>query len=113
MLRCGFGLKDAPRLWQKRLDAAMRELKFRPLRTDPQVYTLYEDQELVARLTSHVDDLKGGAKPEVRAIILMELEKVFDKLTVNRSPSECLGTKHEQDLEKGELWIHQHHYVES
>ena len=38
MLRCGFGLKDAPRLWHKVLREHLIGLGLRPLQSDAQVY---------------------------------------------------------------------------
>ena len=38
MLRCGFGLKDAPRLWHKVLRVHLISLGLRPLQSDAQIY---------------------------------------------------------------------------
>ena len=38
MLRCGFGLKDAPRLWNKILRQVLSKLGMTPLQSDPQLY---------------------------------------------------------------------------
>ena len=38
MLRCGFGLKDAPRLWNKVLKKVLQELGLTPLQSDAQLY---------------------------------------------------------------------------
>ena len=38
MLRCGFGLKDAPRLWNKVLRKVLQDLGLTPLQSDPQLY---------------------------------------------------------------------------
>ena len=35
MLRCGFGLKDAPRLWNKVLRKVLQDLGRTPLQSDP------------------------------------------------------------------------------
>ena len=36
MLRCGFGLKDAPRLWNKVLRKVLQDLGLTPTQSDPQ-----------------------------------------------------------------------------
>ena len=38
MLRCGFGLKDAPRLWNKVLRQLLLDLGMRPLQSDEQLF---------------------------------------------------------------------------
>ena len=38
MLRCGFGLKDAPRLWNKLLCEVLMSLGLKPLQSDQQLY---------------------------------------------------------------------------
>ena len=43
MLRCGFGLKDAPRLWNKLLRKVLSELGMIPLQSDPQLFVWHVD----------------------------------------------------------------------
>ena len=43
MIRPGFGLKDAPRLWHLRIDAVMKELGTHTLVSDPQLYARWSD----------------------------------------------------------------------
>ena len=38
MLRCGFGLKDAPRLWNKLLRKVLQDLGLSALQSDPQLF---------------------------------------------------------------------------
>ena len=38
MLRCGFGLKGAPRLWNELLRKVFQELGLSPLQADPQLF---------------------------------------------------------------------------
>ena len=38
LLRCGFGLKDAPRLWNKLLTEELKKIGLKPLQSDPQLY---------------------------------------------------------------------------
>ena len=42
MLRCGFGLKDAPRLWNKVLRALLEDIGMRPLRSDEQLFVWHK-----------------------------------------------------------------------
>ena len=75
MLRCGFGLKDAPRLWNKVLKRVLQELGLTPLQSDPQLYAWHVNatgssapqgvastKRLVLIVSTHVDDLKGAGE---------------------------------------------------
>ena len=67
MLRCGFGLKDAPRLWQKVLDKCLRDLGYRAMQVDPQLYVLFQKGDMVMILSCHVDGIKGPPSPRRRS----------------------------------------------
>jgi hypothetical protein len=75
MLRCGFGLKDAPRLWNKVLRQLLLNLGMRPLQSDEQLFVWHDGthgdidvpQSVFAPscklvLSTHVDDLKGAGQ---------------------------------------------------
>ena len=78
MLRCGFGLKDAPRLWNKVLRKVLQDLGLTPLQSDPQLYVWHASngtngveapakaasKRLVFFLNTHVDDFKGAGEAE-------------------------------------------------
>ena len=44
LLRCGFGLKDAPRLWQIMLKKVLERTGGKPLISDPQLYVYHEEK---------------------------------------------------------------------
>ena len=44
MLRCGFGLKDAPRLWNKILRQVLSQLGMTPLQSDPQLFVWHVEE---------------------------------------------------------------------
>ena len=90
MLRCGFGLKDAPRLWNKLLRKVLQALGLVPLQSDPQIYVWQVSSDkttssreghasgnkrLVLILSTHVDDLKGAGEEEYRKRLIAGLEK--------------------------------------
>ena len=75
MLRCGFGLKDAPRLWNKLLGEVLRALGLKPLQSDQQLYVWHVPspantgahgnqpaQRLVLSVSTHVNDLKSAGR---------------------------------------------------
>ena len=44
LLRCGFGLKDAPRLRNKLLTQELKKIGLKPLQSDPQLYVWHENE---------------------------------------------------------------------
>ena len=126
MLRCGFGLKDAPRLWNKVLRKVLQDLGLTPLQSDPQLYVWHAShgssgasaltnsvasKRLVLILSTHVDDFKGAGESEYRQKLIAGLEKEFSTLKIKTGNFECVGVMHEQDPSTFEVWTHQHHYV--
>ena len=57
MVRPGFGLKDAPRLWHLRIDEVMRQLGLHPPFSDPQLYARWSDTCLLYTSPSPRDGL--------------------------------------------------------
>ncbi|HVX00438.1 MAG TPA: reverse transcriptase domain-containing protein, partial [Candidatus Babeliaceae bacterium] len=51
-----YGLKQAPRQWNKTIDQFMRKLGYRPLRSDPCVYTKLTRTNKLMMLSLYVDD---------------------------------------------------------
>ena len=126
MLRCGFGLKDAPRLWKKVLRKVLQDLGLMPTQSDPQLYVWHASEtesgpsglangkaskRLVLILSTHVDDFKGAGEEWYRQRLIEGLEKEFSTLKIKTGHFECVGVMHEQDPVTFEVWTHQHHYV--
>ena len=122
ILRCGFGLKDAPRLWHKMLREHLIKLGLRPLQSDAQIYVwhvpsatgssgekgairtepamsgdLSHTGRLVLIVSTHVDDLKGAGFDEHRKRLLDGLESRLGALNVKVGAFECIGVMHVQD----------------
>ena len=133
LLRCGFGLKDAPRLWNKVLRQLLIDLGMRPLQSDEQLFVWHDeadsrgqplaspddrsaDQSLFAPtcklvLSTHVDDLKGAGQPKYRDKLIAALTQRFGQLKMKHVQFECVGVMHEQSKGCTEVWTHQQHYV--
>ena len=47
LLRCGFGLKDAPRLWSKLLTEELKKIGLKPLQSDPQLFVWHVNEPAV------------------------------------------------------------------
>lgn len=75
--KSAYGLIDAPYLWYKELDKALKELSFQPSPFDPTVYILYPEgsQKPAGIIGIHVDDgLCGG-----NDFFLQQLRKLEEK----------------------------------
>ena len=65
LLKGGYGLKDALRMWRKRLHKALTQLGLKALQADPSLccqWTGSGPRRLVLIVSTHVDDLKGVAR---------------------------------------------------
>ena len=111
MLRGGFGLKDAPRLWQHMLQIVLERIGTVSLTAEPKLCVYRQDNNIRLIMSSHVDDLKGGGDDEIRDRVLRELEREFGEPKVQFEKFECIGIMHEQDPVSKEIWTHQKHYV--
>ena len=104
MLKGGFGLKDAPRMWRIRLGQELEKFGMKPLQADKSIYCKWrevgaEHFELTLILSTHVDDLKGGGRPEEVTALINQLEKSFGKgkLPKGKDGSEHCGVIHKQN----------------
>ena len=110
MLRPGFGLKDAPRLWRLRLDAALRKTGGQPLQSDKAIYQWRRDGKLVLIMSTHVDDFKGGGEIKIRTLVLDALRAEFGEIKVETKNFTHCGIQHE--TVEGGINIHQRVYLQ-
>jgi transposase InsO family protein len=69
-----YGLKQAGRTWNKRIDSALRSLHFQPIHADPCVYA-YRRESVILIISLYVDDLLLASSS------LVELNKVKAELS--------------------------------
>ena len=117
MIRPGFSLKDAPRLWHLRIDEVIRNLGTYPLVSDPQLYARWRSERnefsfdtLDIICTKHVDDLKGASSEETFDEICKRLSNEFGDLTIQKREFEHLGIVHKH-LDDFSVECTQDHYV--
>ncbi|CAJ1446370.1 unnamed protein product [Effrenium voratum] len=110
LLRPGFGLKDAPRLWLLALRRALAEIGVTPTTIDPQTFVRHERGCLVLVLTVHVDDLKLCGEDKIVKIVIAKLEDRFESMKVEKGNFTHLGLKHETSAD-GMVTISQEHYI--
>ncbi len=65
LLKPGYGLRDAPRLWRLRLGQILEAFQLHCLSVVKQIYILIRHSRLVLLISIHVDDLKGAGEPSV------------------------------------------------
>ena len=59
LLKGAYGLKDAPKLWKKRLEQFCEKHGGKQSMLDSCVWMWFNEQGLVGMFTTHIDDLKG------------------------------------------------------
>ena len=114
MLRPGFGLKDAPALWARALQLALKEPGWNPTQIDPQLYLKHARQaarlELVGIISAHVDDLKGASTKAEYDAVIAHLTSKFGQLKKMAGSFEHCGFHH-VSLAGGGKRLHQAHYA--
>ena len=110
LVKPGYGLKDAPRLWNIALTKALTEYGLKPIQSDPQLFLKHNNHgNLVLIISTHVDDLKGGGEEKEMKGLIDLLETKFDSLKIQYREFEHLGLVHRQL--KDCIEIHQNQYI--
>ena len=108
MIKPIYGLKDAPRAWRKKLHLILTEWGMYQLYADSQLYAKHEKGKLVCLLSTHVDDLKGGARRSTAEALIKFVETKVGKCKQQWNCFTHTGIEHEQ-TEKG-IYTHQAGY---
>jgi len=115
-LKAMWGLKDAPRLFGLRRDMSFRAFGAHKSQRDSNFWVKYHStstgRKVVALLSTHLDDIKGGATESERQKLQEILKKDFgDDLKINIGVFEFTGVKHIQDAKTKAIYTHQDHYI--
>ena len=70
-----YGLKHSRRSWYKLLSSTLVECGFEQCLVDPRVFRLMVNDEVVAMLVVHVDDIKIAATKEITDSAVADLNK--------------------------------------
>ena len=115
MLRGGFGLKDAPRLWNLVFSEVLTTLSYFPCQSDMAVMckhvTCNGKLTLVGLVAKQVNDVKGAGEDSEREMTLKALEERFGKLKRERNSFENVGICFEKDLAAHCIRSHQGNYI--
>ena len=123
MVKPIYGLKDAPRAWQKKLHGILVEWGLVQMYADGQLYVSHDKgtgrttmsmpqtvpRSLRCLLSTHVDDLKGIARKSVALELLAHLEKRVGKCKQEWQQFTHVGVEHVQT--KDGLYCHQETYA--
>lgn len=111
MLKCIYGLKDAPRAWKMKLERSLKAAGGQPLHTDRNLWVWFKNGSLCLVLSTHVDDLKGtGETGEIERIRVL-LTTEFGKLKESFDNFTHCGIEHETDKQARTITLHQRPYV--
>ena len=111
MLKAIYGLCDAPRAWQLKLQQSLKRAGGQQLHTDRNIWVWFRLSQLVMVLSTHVDDLKGcGESAEVERLRL-HLTAEFGKLKEAYDTFVHCGIEHETDHKAKTVRLHQNAYI--
>jgi hypothetical protein len=109
MIKPIYGLKDAPRAWRKKLHLILTEWGMKQLYADAQLYASHHQKRLKCILSTHVDDLKGGATKKTALELIAFVESRVGKCKQQWQDFTHTGIEHRQ-TEKG-IYCHQTGYA--
>lgn len=105
-----YGLKQSSRVWNKKLDAALKKFGFNQSKLDPCVYFLFEKSNVLI-VTIYVDDfIIFSNNLAMKENFKSYLNQVF-KMKDMGSAQYCLGIKIDRYIKKGKLFLSQKQYI--
>jgi hypothetical protein len=106
-----YGLKQAGRTWNKKIDAALRNLGFQPIHADPCVYA-YRRDSVVLIISLYVDDLLlAASSPAEMVKVKAQLRSLFEMEDLGEARY-ILGIQITRDRAARTLTICQSTYVQ-
>ena len=109
MVKPIYGQKDAPRAWRKKLHLLLTEWGMKQLYADSQLYAKHASKKLLCILSTHVDDLKGGATKAIADDLLKFIESKVGKCKQQWKAFTHTGIEHEQTA--AGIYTHQTGYA--
>ena len=105
-----YGLKQSPRCWNMVFTSYMEEAGFIQSSADPCVFVQAEEKDLTI-IAVYVDDLIiVTTSSEKMSAVKKGLETRFKMKDLGKLHY-CLGISIDYDEEKGQMWLHQKHYI--
>ena len=112
LLKSLYGLRQSPRNWYFLVTRVMAQLGFKQSEVDPGVYCRFDDKgQLFMLLVIYVDDIIAASEGETWVIPLHQSLQQHFEVNHLGPASWMLGMAWEQDLQAGQLTLHQEKYV--
>lgn len=105
-----YGLKQSPRLWNRKLHAAFLSLGLVQSKLDRRLYFMIKDNHLVCAIATHVDNLAVVGEPEVIDPIMDSLASKF-KIGSKQEIHHFLSLKISRDRPNPIISINQEHSI--
>lgn len=77
VLKCVYGLVDAPRAWWSSFSQTLRSLGMRQSELDPCLFYWYDDEKLQGCVALHVDDMLIGGTNKFHEVVLSKLKQRY------------------------------------
>ena len=111
LLKGAYGLKDAPKLWKKRLDKFLSvQCGGMQSMIDGCIWLWFENGKLIGCISTHIDDLKGCGIESWQKKLYELLVSEFGKVSQDYKKFEHCGIMHEQH-DDFTISITQDHYI--
>eukprot|EP00971_Amphidinium_carterae_P331793 6465576-Amphidinium_carterae.1 len=112
MLKGGFGLKDAPRLWTRKCTKDFATANILPLHSDEKVYVRHIKGQLNLILSAHMDDFKVACSEATHKEFLLFMKKHYgEDVKHQEGEYEHTGITHIQNLKDFTVELHQRKYA--
>ena len=105
-----YGLKQASRVWNRKLDQVLKSMELKQSKTDPCIYFKTNENERIY-IAIYVDDILILTSNNTSKIKIKESLKSHFKMKDLGEASYILGMKITRDRKNGKLWIDQQRYV--
>ena len=111
LTHCVYGLATASAYFRDHSDVTLKKIGFKPTISDPQVYTLHENGELLI-VSTHVDDFGfAGTSQALIDRVKAELRKTYE-LSCNPDMSSYLGLNIQRNRKLKQIFINQPGYID-
>lgn len=105
-----YGLKQASRQWNKKLDATIKEVGLKQSKVDPCIYHRVQSGKMLF-LAVYVDDILLFSNDiKMKAIVKSHLQKRFKMKDLGEASS-CVGLHITRNREEGKIFIDQSKYI--
>lgn len=111
LIKCVYGLGDAPRFWYLKVREELAKLGARPSKLDNGIFYFYQNGEIIGIVGLFVDDFLWGGKPSFKPII-DKFKQIFMVGSEKQGIFDYIGIHVEQNPDMS-ITLNQRSYIES